>query len=52
MTLYLLFEKLDSGAMTLQTPISISQHAAGKSRPNSALLPVTRSASTTRSRPS
>ena len=29
MTLYLLFEKLDSGAMTLRTPIPISEHAAG-----------------------
>ena len=30
MTLYLLFEKLDSGAMTLRTPIPISEHAAGQ----------------------
>ena len=30
MTLYLLFEQLDSGAMTLRTQIPISQHAAGQ----------------------
>jgi D-alanyl-D-alanine carboxypeptidase len=39
MTLYLLFEKLDSGAMTLQTPISISQHAAGQEPSKLGLLP-------------
>jgi D-alanyl-D-alanine carboxypeptidase len=30
MTLYLLFEQLDKGAMTLQTPIPISEHAAAQ----------------------
>ena len=30
MTLYLLFEKLDRGAMTLQTEIPISEHAAAQ----------------------
>ena len=30
MTLYLLFEQLDRGAMTLQTPIPISEHAAAQ----------------------
>ncbi len=30
MTLYLLFEKLDNGAMTLRTPIPISEHAASQ----------------------
>ena len=39
MTLYLLFEKLDSGAMTLQTPISISQHAAAQEPSKLGLLP-------------
>jgi D-alanyl-D-alanine carboxypeptidase len=39
MTLYLLFEKLDSGAMTLQTPIPISQHAAGQEPSKLGLLP-------------
>jgi D-alanyl-D-alanine carboxypeptidase len=39
MTLYLLFEKLDSGAMTLQTPIPISQHAAGQEPSKLGLAP-------------
>ena len=39
MTLYLLFEKLDSGAMTLQTPIPISQHAAAQEPSKLGLLP-------------
>jgi D-alanyl-D-alanine carboxypeptidase len=39
MTLYLLFEKLDSGSMTLQTPIPISQHAAGQEPSKLGLLP-------------
>ena len=30
MTLYLLFEELDKGAMTLRTPIPISEHAAAQ----------------------
>jgi D-alanyl-D-alanine carboxypeptidase len=30
MTLYLLFEQLDRGAMTLRTPIPISEHAAAQ----------------------
>src|SRR5277367_1403044 len=30
MTLYLLFEQLDRGTMTLRTPIPISEHAAGQ----------------------
>jgi D-alanyl-D-alanine carboxypeptidase len=30
MTLYLLFEQLDKGAMTLETPIPISEHAAAQ----------------------
>ena len=30
MTLYLLFEQIDKGAMTLQTPIPISEHAAAQ----------------------
>ena len=51
MTLYLLFEKLDSGAMTLQTPNPDlrARRGAGalETRP---LCPATRSASTTRSR--
>jgi D-alanyl-D-alanine carboxypeptidase len=39
MTLYLLFEKLDSGAMTLRTPIPISQHAAGQEPSKLGLAP-------------
>jgi D-alanyl-D-alanine carboxypeptidase len=39
MTLYLLFEKLDSGAMTLRTPIPISEHAAGQEPSKLGLLP-------------
>ncbi len=39
MTLYLLFEKLDSGEMTLQTPIPISEHAAGQEPSKLGLLP-------------
>jgi D-alanyl-D-alanine carboxypeptidase len=39
MTLYLLFERLDSGAMTLQTPIPISQHAAGQEPSKLGLAP-------------
>ena len=39
MTLYLLFEKLESGAMTLQTPIPISQHAAGQEPSKLGLAP-------------
>ena len=39
MTLYLLFEKLDSGAMTLQTPIPISQHAAAQEPSKLGLAP-------------
>ena len=30
MTLYLLFEQLEKGAMTLETPIPISEHAAAQ----------------------
>ena len=30
MTLYLLFEQLDRGAMTLETQIPISEHAAAQ----------------------
>ena len=50
MTLYLLFEQLEKGAMTLQTPIPMSAHAAARSRPSSASGPARRSASTMRSR--
>ena len=39
MTLYLLFEKLDSGAMTLRTPIPISAHAAGQEPSKLGLAP-------------
>jgi D-alanyl-D-alanine carboxypeptidase len=39
MTLYLLFEKLDSGAMTLRTPIPISEHAAGQEPSKLGLAP-------------
>jgi D-alanyl-D-alanine carboxypeptidase len=39
MTLYLLFEKLDSGEMTLRTPIPISQHAAAQEPSKLGLLP-------------
>ena len=39
MTLYLLFEKLESGAMTLQTPIPISQHAAAQEPSKLGLAP-------------
>src|SRR3984885_8911975 len=39
MTLYLLFEQLDSGAMTLRTPIPISQHAAGQEPSKLGLAP-------------
>jgi D-alanyl-D-alanine carboxypeptidase len=39
MTLYLLFEKLQSGAMTLQTAIPISQHAAGQEPSKLGLAP-------------
>ena len=39
MTLYLLFEQLDSGAMTLRTPIPISEHAAGQEPSKLGLLP-------------
>jgi D-alanyl-D-alanine carboxypeptidase len=39
MTLYLLFERLDSGAMTLRTPIPISEHAAGQEPSKLGLAP-------------
>ena len=39
MTLYLLFEQLDSGAMTLRTQIPISQHAAGQEPSKLGLAP-------------
>ena len=39
MTLYLLFEKLDSGAMTLRTPIPVSEHAAGQEPSKLGLAP-------------
>ena len=39
MTLYLLFEKLDSGAMTLRTPIPISEHAAAQEPSKLGLAP-------------
>ena len=39
MTLYLLFEQLDSGAMTLRTPIPISEHAAGQEPSKLGLAP-------------
>ena len=39
MTLYLLFEQLDSGAMTLRTPISISEHAAAQEPSKLGLAP-------------
>src|SRR6202020_608384 len=39
MTLYLLFEKLESGAMTLQTPIPITQHAAAQEPSKLGLAP-------------
>ena len=39
MTLYLLFEKLDSGAMTLRTPIPISEHAASQEPSKLGLAP-------------
>src|SRR3984885_5067757 len=39
MTLYLLFEQLDSGAMTLRTPIPISEHAASQEPSKLGLAP-------------
>jgi D-alanyl-D-alanine carboxypeptidase len=39
MTLYLLFEQLDSGAMTLRTPILISEHAASQEPSKLGLAP-------------
>ncbi len=39
MTLYLLFEQLDSGAMTLRTQIPISEHAAAQEPSKLGLLP-------------
>ena len=39
MTLYLLFEQLDSGAMTLRTQIPISEHAASQEPSKLGLLP-------------
>ena len=39
MTLYLLFEQLDSGAMTLRTQIPISEHAAGQEPSKLGLAP-------------
>jgi D-alanyl-D-alanine carboxypeptidase len=39
MTLYLLFEQLDSGAMTLRTPIPISEHAASQEPSKLGLVP-------------
>ena len=39
MTLYLLFEQLDSGAMTLRTQIPISQHAASQEPSKLGLAP-------------
>jgi D-alanyl-D-alanine carboxypeptidase len=39
MTLYLLFEQLDSGAMTLRTQIPISQHAAAQEPSKLGLAP-------------
>jgi D-alanyl-D-alanine carboxypeptidase len=39
MTLYILFEQLDSGAMTLRTQIPISEHAASQEPSKLGLLP-------------
>ena len=39
MTLYLLFEQLDRGAMTLRTPIPISEHAAAQEPSKLGLAP-------------
>jgi len=39
MTLYLLFEQLDRGAMTLRTPIPISEHAANQEPSKLGLAP-------------
>ena len=39
MTLYLLFEQLDSGAMTLRTQIPISEHAASQEPSKLGLAP-------------
>ena len=50
MTLYLLFEQLEKGRLSLDSPISMSAHAASQRRPNSAWTPAKPSASRMRSR--
>ena len=52
MTLYLLFEQLEKGAMTLHTQIPISEHAAAQEPSKLGVARATRSASRMRSRPS